>query len=627
MDGYVVAYLLAGLLVTASFGSFFVSPDTSATDSVSFDSTIAMGMTIEERLELGEDRFIPRAQVMYSQYPYVVGYRGLGLAGKEVDDPLVHQQFGYPQTVYVEAASSDVTLDDDGFLVGSNPGTWIPAEEAYFVVETPTRLPSGPTPVAFEERSAATSFADRYDGRVVGWDGREAFAYQTRNASSVRKRVDDRHLAADATVERAREATDRPTETVLTPETADLQTAMASAPPNTTVRLRPGTYEGPVDINRSVTVVGEDAHIVGDGNGTVVTIRADDVALVGVDISGVGETMQPDDIDAEGWDARTEKGYGHADAGVTVAASDRTLLRDVRVETPTSGVILRDANGTVIDGLRVEGTDEWQAGFMGVATIRSPAVVQNSTFVGGRDGVYTHRSEGIVVRNNRFFGGRFGTHLMYTSDALVSNNCATGQDISGIVIMTDPSGVAVTDNVLADAGQGILTSGTYAYIGHNIVVGGRQGISTNARNSLYERNTVVGNERGFRAASIIPSSVVTRNDIVDNHEPVRARTGPLRVWGDGDDGNYWSGAKRLDRPYVPSDPIDGRLHRNEAAYTLSLSPGVRGLRVLRGSVPGMRTASVVDPAPRKRPVDASRLETAKRLANATDVTDEWGCSA
>ncbi|MFT4910681.1 MAG: hypothetical protein ACI9TI_001854, partial [Natronomonas sp.] len=92
------------LLVLVGAGSFAVSPGASDPGAAEFDRTVAMGLTLEEQRLLGSNRFAPRAQVTYSQYPYVVGYRGVGLAASAVDDPLVRQQFGYPRGVHVEAA-------------------------------------------------------------------------------------------------------------------------------------------------------------------------------------------------------------------------------------------------------------------------------------------------------------------------------------------------------------------------------------------------------------------------------------------------------------------------------------------------------------------------------------------
>lgn len=626
-----VAVAVACLLFfIVSVGSFAVSPEASGPEPVDFDRTVAMGLTLEEQRTLGGDRIVPRAQVAYSQFPYVVGYRGIGLAASEIDDPLVGQQFGYPHRVYVESAPPDVTLDGSGYPIGQHTDTWIAAADAYYVVDSAARTPSGPTPLAFGERERAVSFAAAHGGEVVEWADRERFDTQRSDGATARDRIDVQNARADETVAELTGLLDRPVGPVVGEDEPTLRAALAGAEANTTVGLPPGTYEGPIDVDESVTIRGEGATIVGDGTGTVVTVTADDVAITGVSIDGVGDSLRaddpPSDGDREQWDRHTEEAYGYADAGITADGVDRLLVTGVDIRTPASGIVLRDTNRTVVDGVRVDGTDEWADGFMGVTAIRSPAIVQHSTFEGGRDGVYTHRARGITVRNNRFIDGRFGTHFMYTSDALFVDNCAAGQALSGVVVMTSPSGIAIADNFIADTEQGISTSGSDAYIGGNVVVGTSQAIRTSARNSMYADNTVVGNEVGFRASSIFPTSVVVRNDVVDNHRHVRATSGPLRVWSRDGEGNYWSGAQDLDRRYSPTDPVDGRLHRSGAAWTLADAPAVRGLRVLRGSVPGMRGESVVDAHPRGTPVNATRLGTAKEVANE-DAAPEAVCAA
>lgn len=624
--GWLIVAVVVGVVVLIGAGSFVVSPDTSAEEPVDFRDTVSIGLTLEERLVVRERGiFLPRSQVIYSQYSYVIGYRGIGLAAEAVDDPLVRQQFGYPRTVHVEVAPSDVELDEEGYLKGDQTDVWVRASEAFYVVGTGARIPGSAATVPFADRAAAEQFAERYDGRVLEWSDRSAFPTPEEDGETTQRRIDEQHAEADATVASAYELVDREEEIVVGEDAATLQAALETAEPNTTIRLPPGTYEGPVTIEKPVTIRGENATIAGDGNGSVLTVNASDVAIVGVSITGVGGTVRPEDIQTGDWDERTEIAYGYADAGVTIASADRVLVADVEIDTPTAGVSVRHSNDTVIDDIAVQGVTPWREGFMGVVTIQSPAVIQNSSFQDGRDGVYTHRSHGIVIRNNSFQGGRFGVHLMYTSKAVIHGNCQSGQDISGVVVMTSPSGTVISENTLVDTSQGILTSGSDGYVGGNLVVASQQGISTNARNTLYTENTLVGNDVAFRASSIVPTSRVHSNDIVDNDKHVEVGTGPLRVWSHDGKGNYWSGAAGLDREFTPSGPIDGRLHRSTAVETLAASPLAHALRTLRTSVPGMRTASVVDAEPRSTPVNSSRIERGQELRDEYETNGTFEC--
>lgn len=622
MNIRVAVAVVCCLLALGGGASFFVSPADSAPGPTEFDRTVAIGLTLEEQRGVADEQFLPRAQVAYSQYPYIVGYRGLGTAANDVDDSLVRQQFGYPQAVHIETVPDDVDIDDDGALVAAGFGRWTPADETFFAVNTGAETPSGPTPVPFADRADAEAFVTEHGGEIRTWDDRATFAASDPGGEAAKERVDRQQRLADENVSAAMELLDRPVEIVVGDDEPTLQDAIDAAPAGTAIELPPGTYDGPVEIDRPVTLVGENATVVGDGNSTVITIEADEVAVSGLSIAGIGDSLRADEVDAEGWDRRTEEAYGYSDAGITVAEADRILVEGVDMETPASGVVFRDSAESVVANSSVDGTEEWADGFMGVVAMRSPLVVQDSTFTEGRDGVYTHRAEGVTVRDNHFVEGRFGVHLMYTSDALVDNNCAVSQELSGVVVMTSPAGTAITNNVVVDTAQGVPTSGSDAYIGGNVIADTEQALSTSARNSLYTENTIVGNEVGMRASSVFPTSTVVRNDFADNDRHVRATTGPLRVWSDGDEGNYWEGAAGLDRRYTPTDPVDERLHRTDAARTLSDAPVVRGLRTLRGSVPGMRGESVVDAAPRSHPVDETRIETARALADGTATAEE-----
>ncbi len=245
-----------------------------------------------------------------------------------------------------------------------------------------------------------------------------------------------------------------------------IQAAVDAAPPNTTVLVPAGTYREEVRIAKPVTVRGQNASLVGSGNGTVVRVTADRVTLTGLAISGVGNatlnrTTRTEGTDGTGgWDTKILHSYGGGDAGVAAVNASSLLVADVTVETPANGILLRRSEGTVVRDVTVNGTAEWRDGFMGVIAMNAPVVVQDSTLRGGRDGVYLHRAHGTVVRNNTFLSGRFGTHLMYTSDTLVADNRARGQLYSGIVVMTEPTGNAVVGNDVRHSGSGIATAGS-----------------------------------------------------------------------------------------------------------------------------------------------------------------------
>jgi len=97
-------------------------------------------------------------------------------------------------------------------------------------------------------------------------------------------------------------------------------------------------------VNESVTIAGEDAQISGDGDGSVITVRAPDVALTGLDgrrerrtdpRSGGGARgsrrrrwgVNGSD-DGEVWDTNIQLGYGHGDAGIRAIGAPGLVVVD-----------------------------------------------------------------------------------------------------------------------------------------------------------------------------------------------------------------------------------------------------------------------------------------------------------
>ncbi|WP_284011552.1 NosD domain-containing protein [Haloarcula pelagica] len=614
--------------------SFAADLGSARPEPVPFDETVERGLSAEHS-QIADERgvSVPKTEVFYSQYRYVVGYVGVEQAVAALREPGHEQQFGYPLTVYVsDYSGADPRCSGDGLLRVDVFPDWVPADRAHYVVGSDARVPGGTPVVPFAERADAARFVDACGGSVVGWDGLQSRSFDIDRASAVRSQVEPRHEWADSQVQAARERADRPVSVVVGRDEPTLAAAVEAAPANTTVRVPPGTYDGDVTIDKPLTVAGSGTRLRGNGTGSVVTVSADHVALVDLTIDGVGnETLGSPDVngsDDGAWDHTVQQAYGNSDAGVTARNVSAPYVHNVTVETPASGFVLRRTPGAVLDGVAVDGTDEWDEGFMGVVGMHDRLVVQNATVSGGRDGVYLHRAHGTVVRNNSFHGGRFGTHLMYTSRALIADNVAREQLYSGVVVMTNPRGNAVVGNDIRRSGSGIMMAGARSYVAHNVVVDTGRALSTNAGQSVYEHNVLYGNEIGVAASTVVPSNRVVENDFVANERHAVSGPGPLRVYTHDGRGNYWSGAygqsgsgPTLDRPYSPTDPVDRRLHRSDAAVVVREAPSVAALRELRGTTPGFRSASIVDRAPLRSPANPAVVERVRNRTQAMEADE------
>lgn len=618
--------LVAVVVAVVATGPFVLDPAASTPEPAEFDNTIHTGGTLAERQATPDDVHLPVAQVFYSRYRYVVGYYSVDIAATTYDESDRIEQLGQPQAVYVtDFARSDLSLTDQGYPSPDRPAGWVQASDAWFVVDSDAQTPTE-TPVAlpFSDRDAAVAFVDQHGGQLVDWETIGAHGADQRTDPTTA--VDDRHAAAEQLIDEVGAHADRPVSTVVGDDAPTVAAAVEAAPPDTAVVVPSGSYNETIEIDRPISLVGPDATLSGDGTGTVVRVTAPDAAIIGLTIDGVGDDRTDPDAaaeDTDAWDHNVEAGYGHGDAGVAVIDAPGVLVDGVEIHTPANGVLYRDSPDAVVRNSTVVGTDDWRDGFMGVVAMRSPGVVERSTFEGGRDGVYTHRSDGIVVRDNAMADQRYGVHLMYTSDALVADNCIRGGDLGGITIMTSPTGIAVVGNDVRGSRNGIATSGTGQYVAGNVLVDNGRALAMASPGSVYEHNVAADNDIGFRSSEILPTSTVVDNDIVDNEQPVETRPGPLRIWSQDDTGNYWGPVPgtvrpdgRIDRPFVPSAPLDVEAARTPGAVTVAQAPGLQALRGVLGTVPGLRSGSIVDRSPQTGTV-ANATETG-RLCDTTE---------
>ncbi|WIV67246.1 NosD domain-containing protein [Natrialbaceae archaeon AArc-T1-2] len=609
-------------------GLFVVDVGSSEPEPARFDNTVTMGLTLEDEIAIEEDVELPRVQAFYSQYEYVVGYYGVERFVADLESEGHEQRFGYPLGVQVtdySESDGDVELTDDGYPTTDGEVGWTDATEASYVLDSDARTPAGETIVPFAERDDAKAFAERYDGTVVDWETVLEHPLEVDDAETVRERVDDQRRAADDRVAATRPLLERPESAVVGEDAETVQESIETAPPNTTVVVPEGTYEEHVHVDRPITLRGEgNVTLRGDGNDTVVTVTEDEAAVVGLEVEGVGGSTRPagarvdhhieGDVDAEEYEEGVREAYGESDAGIAVLEASDVLVEDVTIKTPATGVFLSESPDSVVRDVTVYGTDSWRDGYMGVLAMYSPAVVEGSTFDGGRDGVYTHRADGIVVRDNVMRDGRMGVHFMHTSDSLIADNEVSGQENVGVYVMTGPQRNAVVGNEITENPVALRPDGSDSYVADNVLVGNRIGMRTDASTTIYERNVIAGNRIGIEPRTVLPSNRVVGNDFVANVEHAASRHGPLRVWTHEGEGNYWEGAigevdgDRLDRPYSPTHPVDERLHRVDGTPTLARAPALDGLSGLEGTVPGMRSGSVVDTAPRCEPVNAEWIE-------------------
>ena len=627
--------LVGVVILLVVIGVFTADPGSTTQGPVDFDETVSVGLTLEDQRQLDAeagDVELPRVQVFYSQYSYVVGYYGVEQFVRFRENPVHEQQFGQPLAVYVTTYDgTDLELTSDQYPQTSGEPTWNDATEAHYVVDSEARTPNGETVVPFADEERARAFAAAHGGDVLPWQRALGRIEKPDEADTVRADVTAQHQRANETVSKALELLDRPVQTVVGEDVPTLTAAVETAPPESTIVLPSGTYETTLDIDKPLTLRGEgDVELIGDWDGDVINVSAPDVAIDGVTIRGVGSetpgasATQGHDHGAAGtgddqqWDAEIEDAYATGDAAIATTDADGLLVRDTTIHTDASGIILRDSPDSVVTDVTVHGASTFATAHMGVVAMRSPGVIQRSTFRQGLDGVYTHRADGITVRNNRMFDNRMGIHLMHTSGALLADNQIASQADTGIFVMTGPERNALVGNRIRDTPTGIDIGGTDSYIADNLLRENTVGLQLDTTTSIVEGNLLLDNRFGAGSRSMLPTNRVADNDFIGNDEHISSTTGPVRIWTHDGSGNYWDGAvgvtdgETLDRPYIPTDSIDSALGRRGGTETLAQAPVRELLTSVHGSIAGAREGQIIDTAPRCEPVNRDWLEARGR---------------
>src|SRR5690606_4999784 len=202
------------------------------------------------------------------------------------------------------------------------------------------------------------------------------------------------------------------------------------------------------------------AEIVGNGQGSVVTVTAPRAVVRGVTVRGSGTNIPTLDsgifLDrtAKGAIAENNEVIGNL-YGIYIQGADDALVKDNRIEGISEGRSAEAGNGVHL----------WNA---------PGAKVIGNDISKGRDGIATMASKNNVFSGNRFTDLRFAVHYMYTNDSEISDNVSAGNSVGYAIMFSDR--LTVTGNVSnGDRDHGLLlNTAKGSHIADNIVVGRMQ---------------------------------------------------------------------------------------------------------------------------------------------------------
>ncbi len=314
-----------------------------------------------------------------------------------------------------------------------------------------------------------------------------------------------------------------------------LPALLAAAQPGETIEIDGGIYQGPLVIDKPVTLIGRNWPVIdGGGTGSVVKLAAPGIHLEGFLIRNSGSSLDEEN------------------SGVVVEGKNSTIANN-RLEETLFGIYLRQASGSVIRGnaIRSMDVDVPRRGDAIRVWYSDDVLLENNRVERGRDVVLWYSSR-VAVRGNDVRSGRYGLHFMYCDDAIIENNLLLDNSVGGFMMYSRR--IILRHNTIAGnrgpSGYGVgLKDMDDATVVENLFLDNRVGIYLdNSPREVDSIGRIEGNVLGYNdiGVALLPSvrhNRFTGNSFMENHQQVAVEGGgamPQNEWSVAGLGNYWS---------------------------------------------------------------------------------------
>ena len=196
-----------------------------------------------------------------------------------------------------------------------------------------------------------------------------------------------------------------------------LQLYIELTPEGGTLNPPPGKYSGPVILKKSIILDGKGkVEIDGNGQGTVITVKADNSIVRGLHISHSGTS------------------HDAVDAAISLEADD-CVIENNTLDNVLFGIQLKQANGNTIRNNTISSLDR-------DISIRGDGIrmwysrnnrIENNRISKVRDFSSNNSSDNIII-GNTIKNSRIGMEFIYSNNNEVANNTIT-HNVTGIVLI------------------------------------------------------------------------------------------------------------------------------------------------------------------------------------------------
>ncbi len=260
-----------------------------------------------------------------------------------------------------------------------------------------------------------------------------------------------------------------------------LQLYVELTPSGGILRPEPGRYSGPVVLTRPITIEGQGKVIVdAEGDGSVMTIEADNTIIRGLRLTGSGES------------------FDKTNAGITLKA-DHVLIENNIIDDTLFGINILGGNDNIIRGntissknsslsLKGDGLRMWNS---------HDNLIENNNFIKVRD-LYITNSLSNRFLNNRIRRSRIGFEFVFSHENEVVGN-SIEHNKTGLVLIYS-NDLLIKDNSISHlrsfSGSALAFKETFGIkVLGNKILHCAVGLSTNA--PLDPENILILNNNYF----------------------------------------------------------------------------------------------------------------------------------
>jgi len=323
---------------------------------------------------------------------------------------------------------------------------------------------------------------------------------------------------------------------------SSIDDALKTAVPGATIAVEGGTWAGPIEIAKSVRLIGIGNPVIdGGSHGTVVRITAPDVTVQGFTIQHSGSNFDKEDsavyIEAQRVQILDNRlldtlfGVNAATAHDSVIARNTIVGKDVDMGVRGDGIKVWYSHRIKITGNEVSRSRDLLVWYS------NDVVVSDNHVTDGRYGFHFMNSDNGIAEHNRLVNNSVAIYLMYGRNFVIRDNLLQGsRGPSGHGLgLKEIDGVLVEGNIIYDNRIGIFIDNSP--------------LSPNVY-SHFRNNLIAYNDQGF---GVLPSSrnnILSHNSMIDNLEQIAILGGGKlgkNQWSEDGAGNFWSDYAGIDR--------------------------------------------------------------------------------